>query len=987
MLNFLAQPNINMRTIALLACLFSSVFAVHAQNPIGIPDILNYSKNEYNAGMQNWEMVQGDNGIMYFANTEGLLSFDGSTWNLFHLPEKAYIRSIALGNDGKIYAGGQNEFGFFTADGQGRLYFTSLRSQIAENLPYFSDVWDIVANGNDIFFRSKSEIFYYDGSRVTTYPAQKEWRFAGRDGNSVIAQDQQNGLMRYNHGAWKEMTADDDLPKGYLVTAAVSFGKDSTLVTTLNSGLYILHNEKLERLPLSEHSALYNKLILNAARVNPGQVAVGTNQGCFIINNEGEVVQVLSKNEGLQNNTVLSLFLDKSSNLWLGLENGIGFIAYNNAIKHIYPQTQNEGIGYSSILYNNELYLGTSIGLYKVPVTGPGDLSLIRENFQSIPSIEGSAWSLSEVNGKLLMGHHEGAFEIAGDKAVPITRQTGYWTFLPLEDVFQTSYVIAGNYNGLDFFQLTGDHFTPKGNLVNFNESSRFLAMDNHKMIWAAHPYRGIFRIDMNEIDKPVIKLYGKEQGLPSSVRNNLYRIKNRVVVTTEKGVYEYDRITDSFVESSWFKNFLGQKNIKYLKEDNAGNIWFIEDRSLGVVDFSGKTPAVIYFPELTGKVVMNFPHINPIDRNNVLLGSEKGFYHINYEQYKKTKTPLEVGIRTVRVIGSGDSILFGGYNEKNAVEMQVLDDDLNSLHFEFSSPTYERQASLEYSYRLKGFDREWSSWIKKSEKEYTNLAPGEYSFEVKAKSNLGNESQIRSYSFKILPPWYAAPMAFVVYILLLAGVVYLLYRMQQALMIRQQKKHEEEQKHLQYVHQLEMEKSEKEIIALRNRQLTHEIGSKNSELASVAMHLVQKGELLAKIKDELIRLKKSPSFDPSAHEFRKIIKIFNAENEMDKDWEMFASHFDNVHGDFLAALRETYPMLTLTDLKLSAYLRMNLTSKEIAKLLNITVRGVEISRYRLRKKLGIATEVSLYSFFSNFKNRNEAEIKRQDKNVPPVFT
>lgn len=194
-----------MRTIALLASLFSSVFTLHAQNPIGIPDILNYSKNEYNAGMQNWEMVQGNNGIMYFANTEGLLSFDGSTWNLFHLPEKAYIRSIALGNDGKIYAGGQNEFGFFTADDHGRLYFTSLRSQIAEKQPYFSDIWDIVANGTDIFFRSKSEIFYYDGVRVTTYPAEKEWRFAGRDGNSVIAQDQQKGLMRYNHGAWKKM--------------------------------------------------------------------------------------------------------------------------------------------------------------------------------------------------------------------------------------------------------------------------------------------------------------------------------------------------------------------------------------------------------------------------------------------------------------------------------------------------------------------------------------------------------------------------------------------------------------------------------------------------------------------------------------------------------------------------------------------------------------------------------------------------------------
>jgi DNA-binding CsgD family transcriptional regulator len=314
---------------------------------------------------------------------------------------------------------------------------------------------------------------------------------------------------------------------------------------------------------------------------------------------------------------------------------------------------------------------------------------------------------------------------------------------------------------------------------------------------------------------------------------------------------------------------------------------------------------------------------------------------------------------------------LFGGYFgevddslDQPAEAVYSISNKWNSLHFEYTSPLYAAQNSIVYSYCLKGFDRDWSDWAKKTEKEYTNLPAGTYTFQVRSKSNLGNESPISNYTFTILPPWYLTDWAYTIYALLFAALVYLLYRWQRRIFRRQQQRHEEEQARLQYLHQLELEKSEKEIVKLRNEKLEAEIEHKNTELASTAMHLVQKGELLSNIREELMRMKKGSNGDGVASdEFKKMLRILGEENKMDKDWEQFAVHFDKVHSDFLQILKIAYPALSAHELKLCAYLRMNLSSKEIAQLENISVRGVEISRYRLRKKLKISTETNLFDF------------------------
>ncbi|HEX4850003.1 MAG TPA: triple tyrosine motif-containing protein, partial [Puia sp.] len=774
---------------------------------------------------------------------------------------------------------------------------------------------------------------------------------------------------------WTQFIKKSILPSDYLVTCVFPIGKDSSFLTTLNSGFYILSNDTIRPFPIHGENPFVKERILTSIPVNKDWIAIGTNlDGCYIINKKGEIIQNLSRKEGLQINNVLTLYIDRDNNLWLGLDNGIDFIAYNNSIKHIYPEALNEGEGYATLVYDKQLYVGTSNGLYMVPLTDKSDLSLVNGEFVSIPNTKGSSWKLDEINGVILLGHHDGVFQIRNKMAIPINKRTGYRTFLPLSNVLPSNRVLAGNDIGLDFLEYDKNTFVSKGNLPGFTELSQFVAIDNNNNIWVAHPYHGVYKIDISKEDYPKIKFYTNKDGLPSIIKNHLFKVKNRIVICTEKGIYEYNPTTDAFELSAYFKPYFGERNIRHLKEDAEGNLWFIEDKNLGVLDFSGSKPETIYFPELNGKMVSGDEYINPYNRMNVFVGAEKGFYLINYEQYKKNRYRVEVQIRAVKASGKSDTTLFGGYfgevNEKQdqpAESIPKVASNWNSLHFEYSSPFTGHQSGVEYSYYLKGFDKDWSAWSKKTEKEYTNLSPGDYEFQVKAKNNLIGESSVRSYSFIVLPSWYQTYWAYVMYGLLILGLIYFAYLWQQKILRQQQERHEEEQKQLLYLHQLELEKSENEIIKLKNEKLQSEIEHKNTELASVAMHLVQKGELLANVKEEMGKLKKGTNGDRPVEDFKRILRILDEENRMDKDWEHFAGHFDKVHSHFLKTLKINYPNLSAHELKLCAYLVMNLSSKEIAQLMNISVRGVEISRYRLRKKFHISTETNLFDFLLQY--------------------
>ena len=959
-----------------MAFLVLQALCINGQNTIGIPQIINFNKNDFRAGTQTWDIDQDSKGRMYFANNEGLLTYDGTFWKLHPLPNKTIMRSIAIDKNGIIYAGGQGEMGYFVPNERGFLKYISLTPLLPAKERSFADIWEIEIIGESVFFRaSERMIMELRNKAISFHPPISGWQFMKKMGTILYAQDQKNGLYIYKNNAWR-LAANNQLLSGSIISGMIQTGKESSLILTYDRKSLTLRRDSLFNnsgfeLPASDFN--FSKV----TEINKGEfIAATTTDGCLIMKNDGKFVQKISRKEGLQNNNVISVFLDRDKNLWAGLNNGISFIAYNSAIKYITPNKENEAAGFSAKIFNNKLFIGSSDGCYSAELSPQNkDLSFLRSNFSLVGNSSGQVWRLEEVNQHLLMGHNNGCFDIIGNQAKLISRDAG-WTFLPTSPVPPAQNILTGTYSGLKMLTFNNGQFSDKGNLEGLYESLRFLTADSEGNIWASHPYRGIYKISISADGKKYItRLFTEKDGLPSTLDNHVYKIKNRVIFGTNAGAYEFDAPTSRFIPSNFLQPIIGKNEVRYMNEDGQGNIWFCSGKKIGVIDFAegNSIPKPFYFSEITGQILSGFENIYAFDKSNIFIGSEKGVIHLNYEKYKANKLTLNMMLGNVRAIGKTDSTIFGGYfNDGSATETTNkiipsigLVSNFNAFHFEYSSPSFGVQKNIEYSYRLDGYEKNWSNWSNKTEKEYTNLSAGSYVFHVKAHDNLGNESDEVKYNFSIQSPWYKSIWAYIFYLIIIALGIRKYGDWQKKKLLRQKSIYEKKQRQMSVEHQLEMEQNEKEIIRLKNEKLEAEIMLKTKELVDTSMQLVERSDALSKVKEELQKLYKNTNEN---HDIKKTIHLLNDIEKNSASWEKFAVHFDEINNNFLKNLKSHFPKLTNTDLKVCAYLQLNLASKEIAQLMNITVRGVEISRYRLRKKLGLTTDQSIAAFLDQYK-------------------
>ena len=1012
--------------IALLGVFILAVFEpLWAQNTIGLPLIVNYGKGDFHGGSQTWDIRQDKRGLLYFANNEGLLSYDGTYWKIYPLPNRTILRSLAIDKNDRIYAGGQGEMGYFSPGRNGFLHYESLTGLLPQSNKEFADIWNIEIFGESVFFRATDRIFELKNNAIRIFIPKSQWQFMTLAGNELIAQDRKNGLLTYKSDQWVPLK-NNQLLAGELVSGILSMGNDSLLVSTIRKRFYLIRNDSISAILPHADVETSNTDIYKAGKLNNQEFVAGTtSEGCLIMDFRGRIIQRISRTEGLQNNSVLCVYLDREKNLWAGLNNGISLIAYNAVIKYIRPNKANELAGFSSRIFNNELYIGTSDGAYVVGLdkgalagasrgagaganAGEGvnggagggkngdantgvnadeikDLGFSKGEFRLIKNSNGQVWRIDEVNQRLLMGHNGGTFSIRDGSATSLSPDAS-WLFVPTSPVIPSRYILSGTYTGLKLLSFEGGAFSNERNLEGIYESFRFLVMDNNNTLWASHSYRGVYKLEVSaDQTKYNARLYTDKDGLPSSLNNQVFRVKNRIVFATEKGAYEFDPSTNRFSPSSFLSPVFGKMALRYLNEDAEGNIWFCSGKTIGVVHFmEDKKFVITYFPELKGQILSGFENIYPYNAENIFISSEKGIIHLNYKKYISTQRTLSVLIGNVKVIGHSDSTIFGGYfpgksgglykqsdglykpseslykqSESEILEFSKND---NSFHFEFSSPAYSLQSNIEYSYKLEGYDKNWSSWSPKTEKDYTNLPEGKYTFLVKAHDNLEAESEAASYAFLIDPPFYKTVWAYIFYGLVFLLALYLLNLWQKRSLDRQRIKYEEKQAQIIAVHNLEIEKSEKEIIKLQNEKLANEVLLKKRELANASMHLVEREDALARVKEELQTLYKKTGHN---HDVKTALQLVNELEKSKSNWDQFASHFNEINNDFLKKLKIKFPNLTNADLKVCAYLQLNLSTKEIAQLMNISVRGVDISRYRLRKKFQLSREQTLNDFLN----------------------
>ncbi|MGE0089525.1 MAG: triple tyrosine motif-containing protein [Bacteroidales bacterium] len=964
--------------ICLAVFLFSSFSAFSQVEITGIPFIINYSKNIYSGGTQNWTIDQSPEGILYFANNEGLLEFDGVFWKSYKISNNSVIRSLKISDKGTIFIGAYNEFGYFEPNKTGVLTYHSLIDKLPAGIKDFDEIWKIHIVNNDIYFQSFKYIFKYSNNSIEVFEPESRMHFSYVVNSRLFVWIEKKGLAELVNNKFQELGG-NNLLKGQKVWSMLPYKGNKIIVSTATGGFFILENNQIEKWKTPIDDFLSKNQIFCGSKLSNNQFAFGTVQnGVIIIDENGVMLNHINKSRGLQNNTVLSILNDNNGNIWLGLDNGIDFIELNSPFTYFNDKSGIEGTGYAAAQTDRFLYLGTNQGLYCLEVNGKNQTIT---NFELIENTRGQVWNLTKIDNTLFCGHDNGIYIIKGKSAIKISDIDGAWAFLQSKQ--DKYFIIVGTYNGLVLLRKSNknDEWIFFKKIEGFEESSRFIESDNNGSIWISHGYKGLFKLNLSPALDSVTNLqyYNSRNGLPSDQNNIIAKINNEIVVATINGIYKYNSLYNTFEPDNILNRIYSEKGkIEMIDQDKDLNIYFIREHKIGIAWYQ-KDGSYKYdetsMSKLKSSLVGGFENLSFLKSDQIIINTEEGF-----SVYNKNNKPNELNqpfvlLKEIYMSKDKDSLIYGGSILNNEITTSTIPVrykitipyKYNSLKFVYSALNIEQNQNIEYSYKLENFSENWSEWNNSNQKEYTSLHEGVYIFKIKAKIGSITNHQPTEIHIEVLAPWYRTVIAYILYILfILSAIIFMLYAIIKRIEKSRRRLVLKKEKEINDQKRLYEEKSaekEKEIIRLRNEQLEKDLIHKSKELANSTMHLIRKNEILTDIKLKLIDLKTKIKNPVAIDEIGQMINVLDKNILHKKDWAVFETNFEKVHENFWKRLDEKFPNLNYKEKKLCAYLRMNLLSKEIAPLLNISVRGAEISRYRLRKKLNVPHDSNLIEF------------------------
>ncbi|MCY4778968.1 triple tyrosine motif-containing protein [Sphingobacterium sp. UT-1RO-CII-1] len=946
-----------MRKILLLLITFlpNLLYAQYVAH-IGSPFIENHTKSNYRASNQNWSISQSNSGIIYVANNDGLLTYNGVQWALHPNQKKGPLRSVSVSNeDSLIYVGGREEFGYYKEDEKGKISYTSLAHLVQPDILKNDDIWKIFFLNDAVLFQSFSKLYIYKNNEIEVrYGEGEPFLFMHKNKRDIFIEKIPSGLQRWHNGQFEPLAE-----KISNVLAILPIENNKLLLATAKEGLFIMQeNGNITPWLINPdiHQLLKDAQINNGLKIDDQTIALGTiKNGIFLIDTHGKLIQHIHKRNGLQNNTVLSLFLDKQNNIWAGLDYGIDRIEINSAFYYYKDVFGELGSVYAIKKFKNHIYVGTNQGLFYS--VWPDIDQKYSFDFHFVQASQGQVWSLNIFNDKLICGHNEGTFLVDQQKFDKISDQTGAW--LNYQPVSNSSVFIQGNYTGLTLFTADPNwQFKLKYNIPN-EAIIDMKPIDDHKL-WVVlnrelEQYK--FSKDYQTIKKTLN--YNFQHDLPKVERMGLANIKGNTILSTDKGLFIYDNVMKSFTPYDKLNKLLGRfsesSRIIHLNEEMY---MLSRNGELALLNFYNNAPTIdsLRFNRLKNQTIEGYESVEKY-KDFYLFGLDQGFaiYDSNFSEKLQIGSPLITAIldissqadTSVRHISTNDKLSF----------------KQNNLRIEFALPWYD-SSPIRYQYKLEGYSDIWSTMTERTSIDYTALPSGKYTFYLKAITASGQESAIEKLSFEIQRPWYFSWYALAAYLIVIVFFYILLEKNNKEKLKNKEKLIRKTlEKEQEEILKKEAEENEKKLMEIENQQLQKELSQKNRELSNVTTHIVYKNELLNNLHHELKGLKDRNGAKLSEEQLSKVNKLMDNAKSDQRDWDIFEKSFNESHGDFFKKLKADFPALSPNDLKLCAYLRLNMTSKDIASLLHISTRGVEVRRYRLRKKFDIPTDKNLTEF------------------------
>jgi len=888
---------------------------------------------------------------MYFANKSGVLEFNGNDWNLYTLNNRSDVRAIECSND-RIYLGGLNEFGYLKPEKNGKMRYICMSDSLYREQLFFGNIWRIFRIDETLYFVADNVfIKYADGKHTIVKTPEKVQSSCIIHG--VLYLGTASGIYA-SVGEKFYFLPHSEYFKNKKIRSILPFN-DKMLVATASEGLFLIDEKEVVRFKTDIDDFIGKNEVFSMA-AGKNHLAIGTVlKGLVLVDYEGKAVKYINESNGLQNNTVLGILFDKDENVWLGLDNGISYIMLNSPLTNLYSSQNFYGAGYGAILHHNKLYFATNRGLFytkwPMPVTdAPTRLELIEGS-------QGQIWSIDQVGNDLFCSADKGLFLIKETKLYPVDRKTGVWSVRQL--LGDSTKIWASTYDGFYVFRKINGNWEKQSYVYGYPGSAINYVEDSPKQIWIRTGREEILRIMVNEaLDKvDQSKHFTPVDRMP--VDSYLCKVDDKLLFCSPSGIYDY---TDAGFEPDKTLNVQGLHVTTVVKKDCS--VWY-----LGPTSIRKTTGDSIVFYRHNLPLITDFERLTFINDSEVIICNENGFALWNSAYNNQNQLHETLSINKVSISKTGDSLIYSSNfaGEKYIPEIAYRN---NTIRFRYGLMSFSKHIQAVYRYRLN--DEEWSESTAAAVKEYSNLEEGKYTFYVEAL--LENGTYLTdSFTLVILPPWYRTVPAYMAYGILLICFLIGVWRWDD-IRIKKKKKQIElvKQREIQMQEQAfkeEAEKKDREIIQLKNEHLELEIKHKSQELANIAINLVGKNEILTEIKSDLSKLSEDLKPVEKAAPLRRNILRLNTKIDEnirhDDNLKKFEEHFDLVHNNFMRRLSEKYPELSLNERKMCAFIKMQLSSKEIAPLLNISLRGIETLRYRLRKKFDLTGKDSLTGFLN----------------------
>lgn len=908
-----------------------------------IPPIEIYTPKMYGAANQNWCIAQSKNNHIYVANNEGLLEFNGADWHLYSSPNETIIRSVSVIND-LIYTGCSKEFGYWQRNEFGQLYYTSLSKKLNIDFLEGEEFWNIVALDDYILFQSLKRIYIYDKSNesysfidsdTTIYKVFKV-------NESIYFQKTKDGLYKIENGAPK-LISESPLIKNSLMVNIFNH-KGNLLIETENNGFYILNDNSIKKWDI-----LANKIpqsgVYRSTQLRDGSFVLGTrSNGVMQLTPEGEISNHIDIINGLSNNTIHYIFEDAESNIWLALDNGINCINIKSPFRIYNDKEGRIGTVYASTVHDGYLYLGSNQGLYCRPIDSS-------EEFKFIEGTQGPVWCLVKVDDTLFCGHDAGTFSINRDKADLIVDIQGTWNIIPIDEDRNT--LLQGNYDGLNVIEKINNKWQFKNNIDGFNISSKFFEIYNKNQIFVSHESKGVYKINVNDDYTKAEKIV-RDTLIDKGLNSSIVKYNNNILYAYKNGVFKYNSENQQFLRDTTLSKLYSLNNYtsgKLISDNDNNTIWNFSKHNLSYISPSklsrkAKVNKIPFSTELP-RGLTGYENISTIQNNSYLIGTSTGYILLDLNRLGEKV--YDISINSIIKSNVRDSVQIVDKSSEG-----VFKNEDNNVEITYSVVEFEKYLDTEYQYQLEGIYPEWSNWSSKSNVLFKNLPYGDYVFNVRAKIGNTLSKNTATYSFSIERPWYLSNTFIVLYIVLflilslITHNIYKRYYRKQRERLMQKSKRDLELKELE---------NKQQLMRFNNDKLRQDIESKNRELGLSTMNLIKKNEFLNSIKKEL------KNISDSDNKIKSVIRIIDRNLNDKDDWNVFEEAFNNADKDFIKKIKTLHSSLTSNDLRLCAYLRLNLSSKEIAPLLNISSRSVEVKRYRLRKKIGLPHESSLTDY------------------------